>query len=165
MNLYLLRHGLAVEPGTHGCKKDSDRFLTIEGRRKLADIAKAMKEMELSFDLILSSPFVRARQTAEIVADTLNCRNRLEFCDLLVPDGTPRDLVAALRRRSFEEGLLVGHEPLLGNLASFLVSGSTTCWLQLKKGGLCKLGIEKLKSGRCARLEWLLTPRQMAAMT
>ena len=71
MMLYLMRHGLAVEPGSPGFKMDADRALTHKGRRQLRKIARAMKGMELEFDLILSSPFVRARQTAEIVAATL----------------------------------------------------------------------------------------------
>ena len=74
MDLYLLRHGIAVEPGSPGYAKDADRPLTPEGERKLGQIAEAMEALELSFDLILSSPYVRARQTAEIVAATLKAR-------------------------------------------------------------------------------------------
>ena len=69
MNLYILRHGIAVEHGAPGYAKDADRPLTPEGERKLGQIAEAMKALELTFDLILSSPYLRARQTAEIVAE------------------------------------------------------------------------------------------------
>src|ERR1035438_4666613 len=71
MNLFILRHGIAVEPGTHGYEKDADRPLTPEGERKLLQIAEAMEALDLTFDLILSSPYLRARQTAEIVAEAL----------------------------------------------------------------------------------------------
>ena len=64
MNLYILRHGIAVERGTPGYAKDADRPLTLEGERKLQLIAQAMKALDLAFDLILSSPYLRARQTA-----------------------------------------------------------------------------------------------------
>ena len=60
--------------------------------------------------------------------------------------------------------LLVGHEPYLSGLISLLVSGEATCAVVMKKGGLCKLSIESLKPGRCAALEWLLTPKQMGLM-
>ena len=77
MNLYLLRHGIAVEPGTPGCEKDSERPLTPKGKRQLRQIAAAMKKMDLRFDLILSSPFLRARQTAEIIAESLTLKKQL----------------------------------------------------------------------------------------
>ena len=66
MNLYLLRHGIAVERGTPGLDKDADRSLTPKGERRLWRITEAMEALKLSFDLILSSPYLRARQTAEI---------------------------------------------------------------------------------------------------
>ena len=74
MKLYILRHGIAVEPGTPGYETDADRPLTSEGERKMRQIAGAMEALELSFDLILSSPYLRARQTAEIVAEVLTAR-------------------------------------------------------------------------------------------
>src|SRR5438552_7996333 len=90
MNLYILRHGLAVEPGTPGDAQDADRPLTPKGERKLWQIADAMQALELSFDLILSSPCVRARQTAEIVTEAFNARKKLEFSDNLAPHGNPK---------------------------------------------------------------------------
>jgi phosphohistidine phosphatase len=61
--------------------------------------------------------------------------------------------------------MLVGHEPFLSQLISLLVSGDTESSVLLKKGGFCKLSTEHLKHGKCATLEWLLTPRQMELMT
>ncbi len=166
MNLYLLRHGIAVDPGTPGILTDADRPLTAKGEEKLAQITKAMAALELSFDLILSSPYLRARQTAEIVADIFGARKRIEFTDCLIPGAAPRKLIELLKhRRPLPENiLLAGHEPHLSTLISHLVSGDTGLWVVMKKGGLCKLVIESLKPGRCAILEWLLTPKQMALM-
>src|SRR6516164_9711785 len=115
MEIYLLRHGLAVERGTSGYNNDADRPLTDEGERKLQDIARAMRKMELDFDLILSSPYTRARQTAEIVAHGLKARKELEFSDSLTPDGSARELIESLNRLrpKPESVLLVGHEPHL----------------------------------------------------
>ena len=71
MNLYILRHGVATDPAAHEFAKDADRPLTPEGKRKLRQVAEAMEALELSFDLILSSPYLRARQTAEVIAAAL----------------------------------------------------------------------------------------------
>ena len=98
MNLYILRHGIAVEPGTPGYEKDADRPLTPEGERKLWQITEAMEALELSFDLILSSPYLRARQTAEIVAEALKARKRLELSDSLTPGGSSKKLIELLNR-------------------------------------------------------------------
>ena len=166
MNLYILRHGIAVDHGAPGYARDSERPLTPKGRRKMAYIVQAMKAMELSFDVILSSPFVRARQTAEIVAAAYRAKRRLAFSDALAVGGDPRQLLEHLRRLdpALEDVMLVGHEPYLSSLISLLVSGRPDFTVTLKKGGLCRLEIESLKYGRCAALAWLLTPAQMELM-
>jgi phosphohistidine phosphatase len=167
MNLYLLRHGIAVERGTPGFARDADRPLTPDGERKLQLIGEAMRALDLTFHLILSSPYLRARQTAEVIAKSLDARKKLEFADSLVPDGSTHELVQFLNRLRPQPDsvMLVGHEPYLSGLVSLLVSGKESCSVVLKKGGLCKLTTESLKHGRCATLEWLLTPKQMALMT
>jgi|ERR1039458_9724753 phosphohistidine phosphatase len=166
MNLYILRHGIAVEPGTPGCIKDADRPLAPEGERKLRRITEAMEALGLGFDLILSSPYLRARQTAEIVAEARKPHKRLEYSDSLTPGGSTKKLVEFLDRLqpSPDSVLLVGHEPFLSGLISLLVAGNEGFCVVMKKGGLCKLAIDSLKHGRCAVLEWLLTPKQMALM-
>ena len=166
MNLFLLRHGIAVERGTAGYERDADRPLTSKGERRLGQIADAMDAMGLTFDLILSSPYGRARQTAEVVADALGLKKKLEFSETLTPDGDAQALVATLNKLEPqpENVLLVGHEPCLSELISTLTSGDGRVAIDFKKGGLCKLEIETLRHGRCATLAWLLTPRQMGLM-
>jgi phosphohistidine phosphatase SixA len=102
MNLYLLRHGIAVEPGTAGCELDSERPLTAKGKKRLRVTSQAMKKLELSFDLILSSPFLRAKQTAEIVAKALKLRKKLEFTvdSTVEPDAAGPEERAAGRPRA-----------------------------------------------------------------
>jgi phosphohistidine phosphatase len=167
VNLYLLRHGIAVEPGTPGYERDSERPLIPKGERRLHSAAAAMKKLGLCFDLILSSPFIRARQTAEIVAGELKLKKRIEFFDGLVPGGNPKTLIHALNELKLppESVLLVGHEPYLSRLISLLVSGGANAAIEMKKGGLCKLEVEELQHGQCARLSWLLTPAQMELMS
>ncbi len=166
MNLYLLRHGIAVDRGTPGYERDSDRPLTPKGERQLKRIAKAMKKMELTFDRILTSPYLRARQTAEIVADALKLRKWLAFSQDLTPGGNPKALVEHLDQihPKPDDLLLVGHEPYLSCLLATLVAGNSGLSIDFKKGGLCKMEIGGLRYARCAPLVWLLTPKQLQAM-
>jgi phosphohistidine phosphatase len=163
MELFLLRHGIAVERGTRGFEDDSARPLTPKGRRQLRKIAGAMKKMDLDFDLILSSPLLRAKQTAEIVAAALKLKKILTVSNSLAPGGNLAALFRQLERMKPlpEKILLVGHEPGLSQLISVCVTGGLQTRMNFKKGGLCKLEVEKLRAGKCAAFAWLLTPKQM----
>jgi phosphohistidine phosphatase len=166
MNLYFLRHGIAVEFGENGITRDEDRPLTSKGERKLWRIAEAMEAMELKFDAILSSPILRARQTADIISEAFNGRKKVQHTQALVPHSKARelvDLVHTLTPRP-DNILLVGHEPFLSELICLLVFGQHTGAVRMKKGGLCLLTADSLRAGKCATLEWLLTPAQMALM-
>jgi phosphohistidine phosphatase len=166
MNIFILRHGIAVERGTPGFENDSQRPLTPKGKRQLRKTAAAMKKMDMSFDLILSSPHERAKRTAKIIAENLKLKRRLKFSDALKPDGDVKILIRQLNELepAPENILLAGHEPHLSRLISLLVTGDTQLQVDFKKGALCKLEIEKLRASQCAQLAWLLTPRQMKLM-
>jgi phosphohistidine phosphatase len=164
MNVFVLRHGIAAERNPHRYPNDADRPLVEEGERKTRKAAKAMKALGLSFGRLLSSPYARARQTAEIVAEGLDCTDVLDLCDALSPKGDSRGVVAAIKRIHPvpKDILLVGHEPNLSELISFLISGNAGASVLMKKGGLCKLNCQSLHAGPCATLEWLLTPKQLS---
>src|SRR5947208_1509636 len=98
MNIYILRHGLAGERCDPHYPRDADRPLTSEGKRKLRKIAKAIDALELSFDLILSSPYVRTRQTAEIIAKAFKAEKKLRFSKTLEPEGSQKELIQFLQR-------------------------------------------------------------------
>ena len=166
MNIFVLRHGIAVELGSPGITRDSDRTLTPKGERKVWQVADAVAAMEICFQLILTSPYARARQTAEIVADALGAKKKLEETEHLTPGGSIKRLIEYIRgiKPAPESVLLVGHEPYLSELVSVLMAGDTSAAVMMKKGGLCKLSAETLTDGRCATMEWLLTPKQMALM-
>jgi phosphohistidine phosphatase len=161
MELFLLRHAIAVE---RSLGDDTKRPLSREGAEKMRRIAKGMRRLELDFDLILSSPYLRARQTAEIAVRELEAEDKLKVTDHLAADADAAELVSELKtsHRSCKSVLLVGHEPFMSELISTLLSGKRGVPIVMKKGGLCHLTIESLRYGRCARLEWLLTPRQLA---
>ena len=166
MELYLLRHGIAVEPGTGGFEDDFSRPLTPKGRRQLRKSVGAIKKLAKKFDLILSSPLARAKQTAEIVAKELKLKKRLRFTNALAPGGAVSILMRQLEREKPlpEKILLVGHEPDMSRLVSLLTTGNLQLQMDFKKGALCKLEAEKLQDGQCAKLVWLLTPKQMKTM-
>jgi len=166
MNLYILRHGIATESGASGFKTDAERPLTPKGRRQLRQIADAMRSLDLQFNLIFTSPFVRARQTAEIIAKRMKLKKCLTCSDELTPDGNPKALVRELNelKPASENVLLVGHEPYLSRLIAQLISGNENVEIDFKKAGLCKLETDLLRFDRCARLAWLLTPKQMRLM-
>lgn len=169
MNLFILRHGLAANPGEDGLPKDlpdADRPLTAKGKQKLWRTTEAMQAMEIKFDVVVSSPLLRAMQTAQIVTEAMALRKKLVLTDNLAPGGSPKSLVEqinALDARA-KNILLVGHEPYLSKLIALLCAGNTSAALDLKKGGLAKLELQKLRYARCATLAWLLTPKQLYLM-
>jgi phosphohistidine phosphatase len=163
MVISLLRHGIAVERGSPGSEADSQRPLTAKGEQRMRRIAEGMLALGLSYDLILSSPYVRARQTADIVSQVLKTPDGVHLSDTLTPEGDPRQLIEALHRDDHErqDVLLVGHEPYLSRLISTLLAGNSNLPVVMKKGGLCTLDVQTLRFGRCANLVYLLTPRQL----
>src|SRR2546422_5713703 len=120
MEIYILRHGIAVDRGTPGFKKDADRSLTKDGEEKTHQVAEAMLAMALKFDLILSSPYLRAAQTAHIVAAELD--EEVTFTDFLLPDANPLELIREVNRTRPQSVLLVGHEPDLSRPFTLLVT-------------------------------------------
>ena len=162
MELYILRHAVAVARDSAGLRRDSDRPLTDKGRSKLRGVTRGMTALGLSFDLVLTSPYLRARQTAELVADDLGIEAQGERTSHLAPHGSPRALMDLIASRSSARSsvLVVGHEPYLSQLISVLVAGDDRTSITMKKAGLCKLAMQTARYGRCATLEWLLTPAQ-----
>ena len=163
MELFILRHGLAVEREKFRGQDDSQRPLTPDGRKRMARAARGMRELELHFDLILTSPFLRASDTAQIVASEFSNRRHLQQSELLEPEANLKELVrhlAALHRK--ESLLLVGHEPQLSALLATLLGARTPESFKMKKGALCLLEIEKIRFGPCAKLEWMLTGKHLA---
>jgi phosphohistidine phosphatase len=161
--LYLLRHAIAVPRDNSADAPDSQRPLTPKGERRMRLAAQGMSALGLSFEGIVSSPYLRAKQTADIVAEVLQTPVQVDLSPALAPEGNPCQLIAELKRRdrARQPLLLVGHEPYLSHLISILLTGGPTLEVVMKKGGLCKLRADRWRYGRCAILEWLLTPRQL----
>lgn len=163
MNLFVMRHGLALDEGTHGIQSDAERPLSEDGRRKSKLAAAALQKLEITFDAILTSPLTRAAQTAEIVARELGISKALEECPALAPPGNSRGLISRIGKFKPrpENLLIVGHEPHLSQLIATLIS-ENSARVTMKKGAVCKLVVEDLRLGPCASLEWLLTAKQLS---
>ncbi len=160
MELYFLRHALAAEPGTVEVAHDSERPLLPEGAEKMRRAAAGMKRLGLEFDRIVSSPYLRAKQTAEIVADVYKFRGKLRFAEALTPQASFKDLARLLQ--DFDASaklLLVGHQPSMGDFVSELAFGQGGATIEIKKGSLCF--VELASGSSRGVLKWLLTPKQM----
>ena len=166
MNLYFMRHGIAVARGDTGIPSDDrERALTPKGIKRVHKAAKGLLCLSLSFDRILTSPFERARRTAQIVAEALHLEERLKEMQELSPDQSIQDLLSGLIAYQGENDIfLVGHEPLLSRTVSFLLSGSAGAEIRLKKGGLCCLEVDGLPPKESAVLHWALAPKQLRQM-
>src|SRR5208283_286770 len=117
--LYIMRHGIAVTRGPTTVMDDAKRPLTPEGKQKMGEIASGLVRAGLEIDWVVSSPLVRARETAEIVAEALSSKPPLDSCEALRPGGDPEALITYLAKRSNRRRvLLVGHEPDMGELAA-----------------------------------------------
>lgn len=159
MNIYIIRHAIAVDEGTPEYEQDSDRPLTDKGRKKMRQIAKGLRTLGLEFDLILSSPYVRARETAEILADVFKMKKKLAFSENLIPMAEPERLLPeVIEKYPVDSIALVGHEPHLSTLIGVLATENARLDITLKKGGVCYLAADNLHHEHRATLEWLLTP-------
>lgn len=158
MILYVLRHGIAEDHAPSG--DDADRRLTDEGRRKLALILGRARQAGAAPEIIVSSPYVRARQTAEIAAERLGSSDTLSLSQTLYPYSDVRETWQEVRGwRELDSVMLVGHNPHLTDLVSTLVGGGGRGGVGMKKGALARLEIDPLSPEPRGWLEWLLTAK------
>jgi phosphohistidine phosphatase len=158
-----MRHGEAVKNIQSGpSASDADRPLTISGKKEVEEISYFLKNLNIKFSLIISSPLKRAHQTAFIVSKIFKDANKLEDWDELKPEAAKRALVDKLSKLREESTiLLVGHEPFLSSFISEIAFGNPKGNLVLKKGGLAKLRILSKFPKMTAELRWLLSPKLM----
>jgi phosphohistidine phosphatase len=156
--LYIVRHGIAVAPGTPGVADDV-RPLTPKGEKRMKQIARGLAKLDLKLDRIVTSPLPRARATAEIIAGALDCRARLETSSVLKAGAAAASIQRWLRERNEENLMIVGHNPGLSDLISLLVLGATGPLIcDLKKGGIASLARAAVAKDRFD-LIWIATPR------
>jgi len=157
MKIYILRHGIAED--VHAGQSDSERALTPEGKKKLRNVLRAAHAADVAPALILTSPYRRAIQTAEIAAEALSYKGELLRSKALEPGSHPRAVWDEIRAHKDQaEILLSGHEPLLSSLTSYLL-GCPNLQIDFKKGALACLEIDRFAAEPHGALRWMLTPK------
>ena len=160
MKIYLIRHGNATDMEDADFEEDAKRQLSVKGHDKMLMIASALKNLGIKPDMIVSSPYVRAVQTAQILKKVLDCRKDLAIQDALVPLGEVNGIIGEIKEKyNVDELILVGHEPCLSALIGMLTSGTPDLLIALKYGGVCCISVDDLRVKQIAVLEWLLTPK------
>ena len=157
--LYLIRHGLAEDDGD-AWPDDAKRPLTEEGMARLRKIARSLAALDVSLDVVLTSPLVRTRQTAEIIAAAFGPRPAIVAVDALAPGGAHQAVLTELEKHTRKTRIgLVGHEPGIGELAAKLIGMRQP--LEFKKGAVCRIDLSALPPTGPGSLRWFATPRML----
>jgi len=160
MEIYLLRHGIAED--ARAGEPDSDRSLTAEGKKKLRGVLRTASEAGVRPSLILTSPYKRALQTAQLAAEVLKYEGDLLRTRSLEPSSRPEGVWEEVRVHKDEpQVLLVGHDPLFSILTAYLL-GCSGLQIDFKKGGLACVEVDKFASAPKGVLKWYLTPKLTA---
>ena len=156
-DLYIVRHAIAAERGDEW-PDDTKRPLTEQGINKFKEAVEGLESLDVEIDEIFTSPFVRAKQTANLLAHGLGNKIAVKTLDALAPGHTPRQVMNELSRAAKRHRIaLVGHEPGLGELAAQMIGAPRP--LPFKKGGVCYIAIQGLTSRRPGELVWFLPPK------
>ena len=160
--LYLVRHAIAEERGDKW-PDDSKRPLTTDGMSRMKKAARGLERLGVRIDVVLSSPLVRARQTAEILAAELNPHPPIVNVESLSPDGAPAAVAADLEKHARKTRVaLVGHEPAIGELAARLIGSRHA--IEFKKGAIARIDVDELPPAGPGDLRWLLPPKFLRAI-
>jgi len=163
MQLLIIRHGIAEDAEAFAAKgkDDSLRPLTKAGKRKMKEAAAGLRELVDSIDIIAASPLVRAQQTAKIVAGTYGDL-AVATVDALSPGSDPSDLLEWIGEHASAEVIaVVGHEPHLGMLVTWLMTEARESRVAMSKGGAALLDFSARVEAHRGTLEWLLTGSQL----
>jgi phosphohistidine phosphatase len=163
VDLYLIRHADAAPLGEGGITRDEDRPLTKKGEEQAKRLAPGFRAQGIHLDVVLTSPLLRARQTAErMLQEWPNPAPELRVCQELAPGGKRRKLSRFLMELGSDRVALVGHQPDLGQYVAWLI-GSKKAQLDLAKGGVAYVICEEEPNKGRGVLAWLVTPEWFAA--
>ena len=159
--LFIIRHAVAEERGD-AWPDDAKRPLSEDGAARMRKAARGLDRLGVTLDVVVTSPLVRAKQTAEIVAAAMNPRPPIVSIESLAPDGTFQDIIADLEKQAKRSRIaIVGHEPLLSHAASWFLSGLRSSFIELGTGGVLHLHFpDEIGAGR-AQLVFALSPKQL----
>jgi phosphohistidine phosphatase len=161
VNVLVIRHGPAGDPEAWKAEGRDDRLrpLSPDGKKDMREAAAGLSTLQPRVDLVATSPLVRAVQTAEIVASEYDCE--VVTVNALAPDEDPAKTLEWLGTQPPDRTVaLVGHEPHLSGLISYMLAGKRAAFVELKKGGACLLDAVSVSPGS-STLKWLLTRREL----
>lgn len=162
MELYFLRHATAADPQGPTSTDDSQRPLTPQGIEEMTKAIPGMKTLGVHFDTIISSPFERAKRTAQIVMDGYDFKGTVRYSDALVPGANYPAFKSLLKELANTQSvLLVGHLPSAGVHISQLLSGTDEMAIDLKKGSLCRVDVTDSRSAFKGELKYLVSVKLM----
>jgi phosphohistidine phosphatase len=164
VNVLVIRHGPAGDAGAWQSEGRDDRLrpLTPDGKKDMREAAFGLATLLPHVNLVATSPLVRAAQTAEIVASEYKCK--VVTVETLAPDEEPSRTLEWIGGQAAVEALaLVGHEPHLSSLVSYLLVGNRPAFVDLKTGGACLMEVKAFTPGS-ATLKWLLTRRELVRL-
>jgi len=166
MRLLIIRHAIAENRAefARSGKPDEERPLTSEGRQRMEQAAQGLVRVIANIDLLASSPLERAMQTAEIIGEA-HGKLPVEVASILSGAGDLDGIVRWLsEKRDAETIALVGHEPDLSGLISYLLTGTCSAAVAMKKGAACLLEFDGGAEPGKAILRWFLAPKQLRAI-
>jgi phosphohistidine phosphatase len=164
MDCVLLRHGIAVERDEWE-GPDADRPLTERGAKRVAQVVAGLNRLDVQPTHVLSSPLIRAIETAKIAHRALRVRSAVQIVDALLPDAPPDRLLSLLHGLPPDSCVLcVGHEPHLGMVASVMLAGRSSTAFSFKKAGACLIELPIQAKPGHGVLRWWLPPSQLRAI-
>jgi len=164
MESILFRHGIAVDHEKWD-GPDSQRPLTARGSEKTRQAAAGLVHLEIVPTHVLTSPYLRARETAKLVREALEFKTEIQVCDELLPTAPPDKLLVLLNSLPQDACVIcVGHEPHLGEAAGLVLFGEPVPGLSLKKAGACSLYFDGAPKAGTGMLRWWLTPSQLRTL-
>ena len=163
MDLFLIRHAIAESLGKQDEFSDEKRVLTAEGRNRMREAINGLIKLGVEIDLILTSPFARAIETAEILAAAVGLAKKdIRQTANLAPGAAAESLFTEIKGHAGAVAVaLIGHQPDLGGLISRIIQGDGALSIQLKKGGVCCVNVTETVPSLRGDMMWMLTPKQL----
>lgn len=156
MRVYVIRHAAAAQRGAYA--NDNDRPLTGDGIARMKRVAKGLAALGIKPEPIYTSPLVRAKETAQIVAKALGGGAALEEADVLRPGVGASEVVTFLAKAKGDEAAIVGHEPQLGEVVALMVTGKTAPIVDMKKAAACAVDFEGAPAAGKGVIAWHAVP-------
>lgn len=163
VSLYLVRHAIAFERDSDKWPDDGKRPLTHKGIARMREVVDGLVELNVELDLVVTSPLVRAKQTADVMLAGLPDAPDLVVSEAMSPNGSPAAVAELLAHHTKLKSIaLVGHEPSLGELGAWLIGAKNP--LPFKKGGVACIEMPTLPVVGPGQLIWLATPRMLRSL-